>query len=111
MNELNIALNPKDILDKSFNFSTRGYTPEEVDAYLDLVMSDYREFIRFIKLLDNENNKLLEEVNSLKNELRNLKMKIDSVQELSDTGSFTMTNVDLLKRISNLEKAVYGKDE
>lgn len=111
MNELNIVLNPKDILDKSFNFTTRGYAPEEVDSYLDLVMKDYREFIRFIKLLDGENTKLLNEVNSLKTELRNLKMEFDSVQELSDTGSFTMTNVDLLKRISNLEKAVYGKDE
>ena len=111
MNELNITLNPKDILNKSFNFSTRGYAPEEVDAYLDLVMGDYREFVRFIKLLDGENTKLLEEVNRLKAELRNLKMQFDSVQELSDTGGFTTTNVDLLRRLSNLEKTVYGKDE
>ena len=111
MNELNIALNPKDILDKRFNFTTRGYAPEEVDAYLDQVMGDYREFIRFIKLLDGENTKLLNEVNSLKSELRNLKMEFDSVQEMSETNSFTMTNVDLLKRLSNLEKVVYGKDE
>ena len=111
MNELNITLNPKDILNKSFNFSTRGYAPEEVDVFLDQVIGDYKEFVRFIKLLDGENTKLLNEINSLKAELRNLKMEYDSVQELSDTGSFTTTNVDLLKRLSNLEKTVYGKDE
>ena len=111
MNELNITLNPKDILNKSFNFSTRGYAPEEVDAFLDQVIGDYKEFVRFIKLLDSENTKLLDEINSLKTELRNLKMEFDSVQELSDTGSFTTTNVDLLRRLSNLEKTVYGKDE
>ena len=111
MNELNITLNPKDILNKSFSFSTRGYAPEEVDAFLDQVIGDYKEFVRFIKLLDNENTKLLDEINGLKTELRNLKMEFDSVQELSDTGSFTTTNVDLLRRLSNLEKTVYGKDE
>jgi hypothetical protein len=38
-------------------------------------------------------------------------MEFETVKEDSTTGKYTSTNVDLLKRLSNLEKIVYGKDE
>ena len=45
---------------------------------------------------------------SLKQEIRNLKMSI----EIAKSGdSREVTNVDVMKRLSQLEKIVYGKDE
>ena len=44
---------------------------------------------------------------NLKQELRNVKMSIDVAKE----GTKEYTNLDVLRRISNLEKIVYGKDK
>ena len=49
--------------------------------------------------------KLLEIMN-LKQELRNVKMSIDIAKD----GKKEVTNLDILRRISNLEKIVYGKE-
>ena len=56
-------------------------------------------------------HELVEENNRLKNELRTLKMEVETISENSETGKFTSNNVDLLRRLSNLEKIVYGKNE
>lgn len=111
MNELDVKLSPKDILEQKFNFTTRGYSPEEVDTYLDMIIKDIREYIRFIKMIDSENQKLVLENNDLKNQLRKQKMEFDSINEMTETGMINTNNVDMLRRLSNLEKIVYGKDE
>ena len=38
-----IVLSPKEILEKEFKLDTRGYRPQEVDKFLDTVISDYEE--------------------------------------------------------------------
>ena len=38
-----IMLTPKDILEKEFKIDTRGYRPQEVDKFLDTIISDYEE--------------------------------------------------------------------
>ena len=111
MSELDIILSPKEILNKEFKFDAKGYRAEEVDAYLDAIIEDYTEFIHFIKKLEKENRYLESENNSLKNELRKLRIEFETITESSDTGKFTSNNIDLLKRLSNLEKIVYGKNE
>ena len=40
-----------------------------------------------------------------------IRMEFETVSEENETGKYTSTNVDLLKRLSNLEKIVYGKNE
>ena len=55
-----------------------------------------RKLIAEIKSLEAENTKL-------RSEVRNLKTSLDIA------GSNKVTNVDLLKRISDLEKVVYGE--
>lgn len=102
-----IVLTPEDILSKEFKIDTRGYRLPEVDKFLDTVMRDYEEFVRVVKKLDAEKKELIEENLNLKNELRNMKMKI----EIARQGEKEITNLDLLRRISELEKAVYGTDE
>ena len=44
---------------------------------------------------------------NLKQELRNVKMSID----IAKTGDKEVTNLDILRRVSNLEKIVYGKGD
>ena len=36
-----IFLTPKEILDKEFKIDARGYRPQEVDKFLDMVIRDY----------------------------------------------------------------------
>ena len=111
MNELEIKLSSQRILEKQFNYDAKGYSPREVDAFLDDVISDYNQFSKFAKIKEKERKDLIEENNYLKNELRKLKLEIESIKETSEMGKFTSNNVDLLRRISNLEKIVYGKNE
>ena len=101
-----IVLTPQDILEKEFKFDTRGYRPQEVDKFLDVVIKDYAEFIAIIKKLSMEKKDLVEETLRLKHELRNLSASIEMVK-----GPEKITNVDILRRLSQLEKAIYGKEE
>ncbi len=98
---------PQEILDKEFKIDTRGYRLKEVDQYLDEVISDYETFLDAIKKLEAEKEELLNEIMHLKQELRNVKMSIDIAKE----NPSEVTNMDVLRRISNLEKIVYGKGD
>ena len=99
-------LTTEDILDKEFKVDARGYRPQEVDKFLDMIISDYTEFMNVIKHLEKENRLLTSEYNKLKSEYRKLKDTIDSASDMP----ISTNNIDLLRRISNLEKTVYGKD-
>lgn len=100
-------LTTQDILDKEFKIDARGYRPQEVDKFLDMIMSDYTEFMNIIKKLEKENRILTEENNRIKMEYRKLRDNIESASE--GTGA-TGSNLDLLRRLSNLEKIVYGRE-
>jgi DivIVA domain-containing protein len=104
-----IVLTPQDILDKEFKIDARGYRPQEVDKFLDLVINDYNEFITEIKELKKEISFMNDENNKLKNELRRIKANIEAAEETA--GGSQVSNIDLLSRLSQLEKVVYGKDE
>lgn len=112
MYDIDISLSPKEILNKEFKFDAKGYRPKEVDEFLDVVIEDYNEFIRFIKKVEKDNQDLQEDNLRLKNENRKLKMALEAQEEESSANSkFGTNNVDLLRRLSNLEKVVYGKNE
>lgn len=103
-----IYLTPQEILDKEFKIDARGYRPQEVDKYLDMVIRDYTEFINIIKRNEKEMKDLREDNAKLKAEIRSLREQLVATSS-SDSGS--VNNVDLLKRISQLEKVVFGKYE
>lgn len=112
MYEVDIKLSPKEILKKEFKFDAKGYRPKEVDEYLDVVIEDYNEFIRLVKKLEKENRELKEENTWLETEIRKLKIALEAQEDSGENaGKFSTNNVDLLKRLSNLEKIVYGKNE
>lgn len=103
-----IVLTSNEILEKEFKIDTRGYRPQEVDRFLDVVIKDYDEMNNIIRDLEKEKKQLIEDNIQLKQEIRNLKTKIDV---LSDEGNGSNTsNADILRRISKLEKIIYGKE-
>ena len=100
-------LTSQDILDKEFKIDTRGYRPQEVDKFLDIVIRDYDEFNSCIKEMDENNKTLMEENLRLKQQVRNLTMRLETIENNSNNGTNT---ADVLRRLSNLEKIIYGKN-
>lgn len=101
-----ISLKPQDILEKEFKIDTRGYRLKEVDQFLDTIIGDYEEFLNIINNLEKEKADLMAEIMSLKQELRNSKLSMEVARNNVD--NVEVTNVDIIKRLSQLEKMVYG---
>ena len=102
-----ITLTMQDILEKEFKIDARGYRLQEVDKFLDVIIKDYNEYNNIIKSLEKEKRELAQENTVLKNEVRNLKSSIEAAR----IGEKEITNVDLLRRISQLEKIILGKEQ
>lgn len=108
MDQSRLFLTSHDILEKDFKIDTRGYRPQEVDKFLDLIIKDYEEMNSIIHDLEREKKQLIEDNINLKQEVRNLKTKIEVLSE--NEGSGNVSNADVLRRISKLEKIIYGKE-
>ena len=91
-----VKLTAKDILEKEFKTGMRGYKPEEVDKFLDFVIKDYEIFHQEIEELQQENMRLKKQVEDA------------SRRPTPTVQSAGTTNFDILKRLSNLEKHVFG---
>lgn len=103
-----LYLTPQEILEKEFKIDARGYRPQEVDKFLDMVIRDYTEYSNIIKHLEKNVKDLTDDNIKLKQEIRRLQ---EVASSNSDVPSRSASNVDLLKRISQLEKVVYGNNE
>ena len=103
-----ITLTPQEILEKDFKIDTRGYRLKEVDQFLDVIIGDYEQFFAIIDSLEKEKADLLREIMTLKQKLRNAEMNAEIVKKNTDTTE--VSNLDILRRLSQLEKEVYGKD-
>lgn len=104
-----ILLTSKDILEKEFKIDTRGYRPQEVDKYLDTIIRDYEEWQKIIKEKERDNKELIDDNIRLKQEIRMLRSKLEILQENADNDG-GVTNADVLRRLSKLEKIIYGRD-
>lgn len=104
-----ILLTAKDILEKEFKIDTRGYRPQEVDKFLDIIIRDYEEMTSIIRDLEKDKKELVEDNIRLKQEIRNLRTKLDVIREEGSENNGTNT-ADVLRRISKLEKIIYGKE-
>ena len=105
-----IYLTAQDILEKEFKIDARGYRPQEVDKFLDMVIRDYTEYNSTIRQLEKEKKDLIDDNTKLKQEIRYLKEQLE-IKNSNESNTRALTNVDLLKRISQLEKVVFGKEE
>lgn len=92
---MEMKFKPSDILEKEFKTGLRGYNQEEVDIFLDDIIQDYEAFEKRIAQLELENKQL-------KDELAEAPKR---AQQAPPTGA---TNFDILKRLSHLEKHVFG---
>ena len=101
---LALELTPTEILNHEFKSKMRGYDPEEVDGYLDLVIKDYQTYQENIDRLTADNTRLFNKVEELNRQLS----ASDSVKEVKPQQASAATNYDILKRLSNLERHVFG---
>ncbi len=92
-----IHLTAKDILEKEFKTAMRGYKQEEVDQFLDLIIKDYETFHQEIEELRQENLRLKRQFEE------SARRNVPTPQAMAGT-----TNYDILKRLSNLERHVFG---
>lgn len=83
------------IYKQEFKTALRGYSQEEVDQFLDVVIRDYEKMAKEIERLRQENESLR----------RGSSEPTEPVKPAQPVAS----NYDMLRRISNLEKAVFGK--
>ena len=102
-----IVLSPEAIYEKEFKIDARGYRPQEVDNFLDLIIKDYSEFIKLIRGYERELQSMSDENSKLKQQIRKLQTELEAQE--SSSNSSNINNVDLLRRISQLEKIVYSK--
>lgn len=109
---MKLSLTSFDILNKTFTSSPRGYSPFEVDEYLDKILLDYRliETNQLIskKELDEKEMKikdLEEKVKSLEIENGKLSSKFKNIK---DSDNVTSDNINLIQRINVLEKWIYN---
>ncbi|AST97756.1 cell division regulator GpsB [Shouchella clausii] len=100
MSQMEIKLTAKEILDKDFKQSMRGYNQDEVDKFLDTVIQDYEAFQKKIEQLERENE-------LLKQDLKKQTERPQRSQTVT-APSAGSTNYDILQRLSNLEKKVFG---
>ena len=111
----NINLDIDTILNKDFSIDFKGYSPIEVDQFLDLIVKDYDTFLSEINDLS-ERLALYEESNdALKAKVVELEKKLKASEEAKanlTSGNPVVSNlsqVDILRRIARLEQEVFNK--
>lgn len=126
-----ITLSPKDIFEREFKIVLRGYDKDEIDEFLDEIIKDYETYEAQLQVLRQENEQLREqfknqmtepsaiapetqvfttplEAERLQPEVSPYVNPLNQPNDLARL-SASVTNFDILKRISRLEKEVFGK--
>lgn len=106
VNMANLVYSPKDILQQEFKTKMRGYDPVEVDEFLDNIIKDYETYSKELLALQEENDRLSAKVAQLSKTQGAAQTR---VQQTEASKSAAVTNFDILKRLSNLEREVFGK--
>ena len=127
-----IQLNPQSILKKQFRTKMKGYDSDEVDSYLDTIISDYSNFATIIEdlqtqisdlkaqqkqtaakstapKLDFKNEEIEDDVKTYTPQ-KVQKAAVNNTNEEKETPELT-TNVAMIQRISTLERKVYNLEQ
>ena len=102
-----IVLSPDTILNWDFKLDARGYRPQEVDKVLDIVINDYKTMEKKERAYKDKIEELNKQILDLKHQLRTA----NESMQIYRSSDKEVTNVDILKRVSQLEKIIYGKNE
>ena len=98
-------LDAKTILDKQFHVDLKGYNPQEVDEFLDMVISDYQAYDQTIQELG-------EKMRAYENQIEQLQEQLNQLQQQGadvDLHPQQSSQFDILKRLSRLEYEVFKK--
>lgn len=126
-----IKLSAQDILKKQFRSKVKGYDPDEVDAYLDQVISDYETFQQLIedlygqigtlqRQLMDEKQKEKKTVAAERKDEEKLRTYTPSHRRSAAVSNFAQedegqgeisTNMAIIQRISTLERKVYNLEQ
>ena len=127
-----IQLNPQSILKKQFRTKMKGYDSDEVDSYLDTIISDYSTFATIIEDLQTQISdlKAQQKQQTAKSTAPKLDFKKEEMED--DVRTYTpqkvqkaavnntnedkeapelTTNVAMIQRISTLERKVYNLEQ
>lgn len=127
-----IQLNPQSILKKQFRTKMKGYDSDEVDSYLDAIISDYSTFATIIEDLQTQISdlKAQQKQQTAKSTAPKLDFKNEEIED--DVKTYTpqkvqkaavsnlnedkeapelTTNVAMIQRISTLERKVYNLEQ
>ncbi len=119
-----IKLSSQDILKKQFRSKVKGYDPDEVDSYLDQIISDYETFQQIIEDLYGQIGKLQRELMEDKEKAKTEPAKEEvktyvpkrrnpapkAFSENNGQGEIS-TNMAIIQRISTLERKVYNLEQ
>ena len=108
MADRKITLDVGAILDKQFGIEKQGYSPIEVDQFLDLIVRDYDVFDQIITELNEELETVKRENERLQQHLEELKG--ENPEEGSSAQNVnSLSQLDILRRIARLEQEVFNK--
>lgn len=91
-------LSKNEIYEKDFKTSMRGYNQDEVDQFLDDIIKDYEAFEGRIQMLEQELERAKKESTT----------RVEQTKTQPAQPAAGNTNYDILRRLSNLEKHVFG---
>ena len=101
------------ILNKQFNIDFKGYSPVEVDQFLDSVVRDYDSYEKMLSEVSDEAEHLKNENTALKSKVAELEAKVRRLEDNNSTINNQITSnlsqVDILRRIARLEQEVFNK--
>ena len=105
MNE--IKHNPDELLEKQFEIVNKGYSPKEVDAFLDEIIADYESIVEIEDYYKVQNIALQKTNSILRSKIEELEMQIDMNKGRGYQTVDNSSNIDLIKKIAKLEGELY----
>jgi DivIVA domain-containing protein len=101
-----LLLDSNKIYHKEFEGTKPGYDALQVDSFLDIVIKDYDTFSKYEKTIEDLNRKatlLNQQLSKEEADNATLRNKLNGIGANADA---SLNNLELLKRISALEKAL-----
>ncbi len=103
----------KSLLDVQFTADLKGYDAFQVDKVLDDVIDDLKYYEKYYDDSKNYIRQLETEVQELKEEKKRYELEIGALknrlQGIKTSQNLNDSNIDLIRRISKLEDALYKK--
>lgn len=111
--EKNLNLDIDTIFNKEFSIEFKGYSPVEVDQFLDMVAKDYDTYNNVVATLKKEVEFYQSATDNLKARVIELENKLAAAEENNANGPSpvisNLSQVDILRRIARLEQEVFNR--